>query len=263
MRFLVGLYSGCARQGEVTFHTLPATHSVDYLASPEGILSADEVEHVSWQLRGPLLVERGVVGRYIWRREEVCQDVRPAPPAIQPSASPHLEGASRDKEAAVPARLTDAEEQHETLTEMLLDLHANQAVLKQMRDWYGVFAFTGGAIPSGQCITLSLASYLDHPFATNRISVAMIERYCQLVEKAVRPSPVETTGPMALRFRKVHEDRFERAYREIQSLETCLASAITDLMTESTRSSEISLPRTFRADLATNARAVPRPLAIP
>ena len=70
MSFSVGLYHDFARQGRITFRTLPATQSSDYVSKPEGILSPDEAEHVSWQLRRTSMICRGVVGKYVWRQEE-------------------------------------------------------------------------------------------------------------------------------------------------------------------------------------------------
>ena len=71
MSVSVGLYRDFVRKGEITFSTLPATESADYISKPEGILSRDEVEHVSWQLRRMPVIFQGVVGKYVWREEEV------------------------------------------------------------------------------------------------------------------------------------------------------------------------------------------------
>jgi hypothetical protein len=71
MSFSVGLYRDFARKGGMTFSTLPATHSSDYVSKPEGMLSRDEAEHVSWQLRRTPVTYQGAVGKYVWRQEEV------------------------------------------------------------------------------------------------------------------------------------------------------------------------------------------------
>ena len=71
MGFSVGLYRDFARKGGITFSGLPATQSSDYDSKPEGILSPDEAEHVSWQLRRTQVISQGVVGKYVWREEEV------------------------------------------------------------------------------------------------------------------------------------------------------------------------------------------------
>ncbi len=71
MSFSVGLFRDFARQGRITFSTLPATQSSDYVSKPDGILSHDQAEHVSWQLRRTPPVCQGAVGTYVWRQEEV------------------------------------------------------------------------------------------------------------------------------------------------------------------------------------------------
>ena len=70
MSFSVGLYHDFARQGGITFRTLPATQSSDYVSKPDGILSRAEAEHVSTQLLRTPVICRGVVGKYVWRQEE-------------------------------------------------------------------------------------------------------------------------------------------------------------------------------------------------
>jgi hypothetical protein len=70
MSLSVGLYRDFARKGGITFRTVPATHSSDYDCTPEGVLSLDQAEHVSWQLRRTPVVHQGAVGKYIWRQEE-------------------------------------------------------------------------------------------------------------------------------------------------------------------------------------------------
>jgi hypothetical protein len=70
MSFSVGLYRDFARKGAITFRTVPASHPSDYDCKPEGVLSHDQAEHVSWQLRRTPAVCQGAVGKYIWRQEE-------------------------------------------------------------------------------------------------------------------------------------------------------------------------------------------------
>jgi len=71
MSFSVGLYRDSARQGRITFRTLPATKSSDYVSKPDGVLSHDQAEYVSRQLGRSPVISRGVVGKYVWRQEEV------------------------------------------------------------------------------------------------------------------------------------------------------------------------------------------------
>ena len=71
MSFSVGLYRDFARKGGIAFSTVPAKQTSDYVSTPEGVLSHDQAEHVSWQLRRTPAVNQGAVGKYVWRREEV------------------------------------------------------------------------------------------------------------------------------------------------------------------------------------------------
>jgi hypothetical protein len=70
MSFSVGLYRDFIRKGGITFSTLPATQFSDCVSKPEGILSRDEAEHVSWELRQTRVICQGVVDKYVWRQEE-------------------------------------------------------------------------------------------------------------------------------------------------------------------------------------------------
>jgi hypothetical protein len=71
MSFSVGLYRDFVRKGAVTFNTVPATQSSDYDCRPKDILSRDQAEHVSWQLRRTPTICQGAVGKYVWRQEEL------------------------------------------------------------------------------------------------------------------------------------------------------------------------------------------------
>jgi hypothetical protein len=66
----VGLYCDFVRKGEITFYAVPAKRPSDYVSKPEGIISHDQAEHVSWQLRRTPVVTQGAVGRYVWRQDE-------------------------------------------------------------------------------------------------------------------------------------------------------------------------------------------------
>ena len=71
MSFSVGFYHDFAQKGGIPFRTVPASHASDYDCKPEGVLSHDQAEHVSWQLRRTPTVCQGAVGKYVWRQEEI------------------------------------------------------------------------------------------------------------------------------------------------------------------------------------------------
>jgi hypothetical protein len=127
---------------------------------------------------------------------------------------------------------TKLENRREQLTGMILELQANQVAVNRLRDWYGVFVFTGGDVPSGRYDLLAIASYLQHPFAANRISVGEVERYRHLVETIMQPRRDIAEGPRTLRFRKNLGDIFDRACCDIQALEIALKPVLAKLLEE-------------------------------
>lgn len=133
------------------------------------------------------------------------------------------------------------EKRREQLTEMRLELLANQATFQRLRDWYGVFVFTGGDLPSGRCDLAAMAAYSKQPFAADRISSGEIVRYRRLVESALGPRPDISTGPKTLRSRMDIGDAFDRASEEIQSVATSLELALAKLLTRPEASSPVSV----------------------
>jgi hypothetical protein len=115
---------------------------------------------------------------------------------------------------------------------MMLELQANPAALKRLRDWYGVFVFTGGDVPSGRYDLLAMASSVERPFAADRISVEEVERYRHLVEATLQPRRDVTAGPRTLRYRKALGDVFDRASSELQTWEIALESVLATLLKE-------------------------------
>jgi hypothetical protein len=107
-----------------------------------------------------------------------------------------------------------------------LELQANQAVLDGLLNWYRVFAFTGGAVPSGPCELVAVNSYLQRPFATGCISTEEVERYRCLIESIMIPKSGMPARPRTLRGRKQIADAFGRAALEIQSLGSRFESAL-------------------------------------
>ncbi len=109
---------------------------------------------------------------------------------------------------------------------MRLELQTNQADLDGLSNWYSVFAFTGGAVPSGRFELLAIKSYLERPFATDCISTEEVEHYRYLIESIMIPGAGVPPRPRTLRGRKQIADSFGRAASEIRSLGGRFESAL-------------------------------------
>lgn len=137
------------------------------------------------------------------------------------------------QDTGTPAPLTAWRTHQEQLTGMMLELQANHVALKQLQDWYGVFVFTGGDVPSGRCDLVAADAYMARPFATDRICRGEVKRYRQLVAAAMEPGADVAAGPRSLPCRTELGIAFDRAFSEIKTLEAALESALTGLLNES------------------------------
>jgi hypothetical protein len=123
-------------------------------------------------------------------------------------------------------RVAAASQNHRTeLAAMILELETNRAILDGLASWYGVFVFTGGAVPTAQWDIAAITSYLEHPFAADSISTADIDRY-RIVAEAISESGHAGVGPRTLRCRRDLGDRFGRAASEIRGLTNTLEAAV-------------------------------------
>lgn len=130
---------------------------------------------------------------------------------------------------AIPAEMWEYRGQ---LTGMILELRANQATLDELVNWYGVFVFTGGDVPKGRWCLVAMISYLERPFATDRISTGEVERYKHLVEAIMKLGQGIAAGPRTLRCRHDIADTFSRASSAVQALGSTLQSALTKVLKE-------------------------------
>lgn len=111
--------------------------------------------------------------------------------------------------------------------ELRLELQANQAVVEGLSNWYRVFAFTGGAIPTGHCQLVAVNSYLESPLAVDRILIGEVERYRILAESIAMAATEIPARPRTLRDRRRISDAFCQVAAEIQSLGSKLDLALT------------------------------------
>jgi hypothetical protein len=116
------------------------------------------------------------------------------------------------------------------LTAMIRELQTNEATLDELANSYGVFVFTGGDVPRGRCGLGATTSYLEHPFATDRIATADVDRYRQSVQTLMELGQDIARRPKTLRCRHDMGVVFGRVSSEIRALGTALESALTKLL---------------------------------
>jgi hypothetical protein len=117
---------------------------------------------------------------------------------------------------------------------MIRKLQTNRIMLNRLEKCYGVFRFTGGVVPEEPWGLVAVTSYLQCPFAADRISTASTERYRRLAETIMDLGQAITAGerPRTLRSRHDIADRFGRYSSEIRDAANTLESATTKLAEE-------------------------------
>ena len=117
-------------------------------------------------------------------------------------------------------------DQREELAAMVLELRSNRAVLDGLTNWYGVFVFTGGRVPTVHWNLTAMTSYLEHPPVADGLWASEIEHYRRLAQ-AIGNLGEEGTGPRTLRCRHDLGDRFGQAAAEIRLVTDALTSSMT------------------------------------
>jgi hypothetical protein len=116
---------------------------------------------------------------------------------------------------------------------MILELQANRIVLDELLTGYSMFLFTGGPVPRGRWPLVAITSYLEHPFAAERISTRNLRRYRDLAEEIVALGDGATTaGPRTLRHRRDIVAPFIAACSEIRALGNALEPVVTSVLQE-------------------------------
>ena len=117
----------------------------------------------------------------------------------------------------------------EELAAMALELQSNRAVLEGLTNWYGVFVFTGGRVPTADWNLVAMTSYLDHPSASDGLLTSGIKQYRDLAQ-AIGSLGQAGAGPRTLRCRHDMVDRFNQAAAKIRLVTDSLASSMTNAM---------------------------------
>jgi hypothetical protein len=118
------------------------------------------------------------------------------------------------------------QERREALLAIRWEMQSNRSLLKGLRGPYGVFLFTGGAIPRMPCELAAITSYLDQPFAVERVLAVQMERYRNLAEMLIQQGQTPSPRPRTLPCRRGLTDAFNRVSSEMEVLESTLEREI-------------------------------------
>ena len=126
----------------------------------------------------------------------------------------------------------EVQRQREQLLAMIRELQTNRIILDGLVNGYGVFLFTGGVVPREPWGLVAMTSYLQRPFAVDRISTAALRRYRQVAEDIMQLGQAVTAGarPRSRRCRHAIAECFGRESAEIRALGTTLESAMAELV---------------------------------
>lgn len=117
----------------------------------------------------------------------------------------------------------------EELAAMVVELQSNRAVLDGLTNWYEVFVFTGGRVPTAHWNLIAMTSYLDHPSAADCPWNSGIEHYRHLA-LTIGNLGQTGVGPRTLRCRHDMGDEFGQAASEIRLVSDSLVSSMTKAM---------------------------------
>jgi hypothetical protein len=114
----------------------------------------------------------------------------------------------------------------EELAAIMLELQSNRTVLYGLTNWFSVFVFTGGHVPTAEWNVAGTTAYLRHPCADDGISVSELELYRRLVQ-TIGDLGQTAGGPRTLKCRRTLEARFDGAAAELRHVTDVLELSIT------------------------------------
>ena len=116
---------------------------------------------------------------------------------------------------------------------MLGELQRNRNILDELVDCYKMFRFTGGNVPRGPWGLVAITSYVEHPFAADRIGTCEAEHYRVLAGEIMALGQTVATGkPRTLRQRWDVAATFAQAAGEVRGLGGNLEAGLTDVLNE-------------------------------
>jgi hypothetical protein len=117
----------------------------------------------------------------------------------------------------------------EILAAMVLELQSNRAVLFGLTNWFSVFVFTGGRVPTASWSLAATNSYLQHPPLADGGAILDMQRYRGLVQTISDIGHTEA-GPRTLKCRHNLGARFGLAASELQHVADALELSMTKVM---------------------------------
>ena len=117
----------------------------------------------------------------------------------------------------------------DALAAIVFELRANRKILFELTNWFSVFVFTGGRVPTAPWSLAATTSYLQQPSAADGGAILEMQRYRSLVQTIVDIGHTGT-GPRTLKCRRSMEDRFASAAAELRPLADALELSMNKVM---------------------------------
>ena len=117
----------------------------------------------------------------------------------------------------------------DTVAAIVFELRTNRTVLFDLTNWFSLFVFTGGKVPTALWSLAATTSYLQQPSAADGGPTLEMQRYRSLVQLIVDIGHTGTS-PRTLKCRRSMGDRFGLAAAELRLLADALESSMTKNM---------------------------------
>ncbi len=129
------------------------------------------------------------------------------------------------------SRPVDSCHTKQQLQSIRVALQTNMRTLKELFDCYRMFLFTGGTVPTTRWELAAITSYIERPFAANRITPGDAILYRHLAEAIMGVGEeVAATGPKSVRRRHSLTDTFRDLFLDIRALGHALDASVTNAL---------------------------------
>ena len=121
-------------------------------------------------------------------------------------------------------------DRRQQLAAMVRELQTSRTVLHGLTNWFSLFVFTGGRVPTAEWDLVATNAYLRQPAAAESPSPSELERYRRLVQTIDDMGHTATVGPRTLKCRHSLGDRFGLAASELRLVTDALECSMTKAM---------------------------------